>query len=157
MAIYNYCDTELCTECMHRYCCMLYSIYTRGMTQDRKTRQTFSSVGFRSWSMIQRSSLLWVLSIVDCRGEIIAALAACVLSFSEQCCYRTVECKDKDRLLPKLPPEMWLPKLIYLVTPLQSYKISLWKLCERNLEGGFPCWGPWRLGRKGFGNGHLFQ
>ena len=24
--------------------------------------------------------------------------------------------------------------------------LSLWELCEGNLEGGLPCWGPWRLG-----------
>jgi hypothetical protein len=32
----------------------------------------------------------------------------------------------------------------------------LWVLCERNLEGGLPCWVPLRVGRKGTGNRHLF-
>jgi hypothetical protein len=32
---------------------------------------------------------------------------------------------------------------------------SLWELCEGNLEGGLPCWGPWRIGRKGPGDGHV--
>jgi hypothetical protein len=26
--------------------------------------------------------------------------------------------------------------------------LSLWELCEGNLDGGLPCWGPWRIGRK---------
>jgi len=34
--------------------------------------------------------------------------------------------------------------------------LSLWELCEKNLEGGLPYWVPWRIGRKGSGNGHLF-
>ena len=34
---------------------------------------------------------------------------------------------------------------------------SLWELCEGNLEGGLPCWGHWRIGRKGSGDRHLFQ
>jgi len=34
---------------------------------------------------------------------------------------------------------------------------SLWELCEGNLEGGLSCWGPWRIGRKGSGDVHLFQ
>jgi len=34
--------------------------------------------------------------------------------------------------------------------------LSLWKLCEGNPEGGLPCWGPWTIGRKGSGDGHLF-
>jgi len=33
---------------------------------------------------------------------------------------------------------------------------NLWELFEGNLEGGLPCWGPWRIGRKGFGDWHLF-
>jgi len=31
-----------------------------------------------------------------------------------------------------------------------------WELCEGSLEGGHPCWGPWRIGRKGSGDGQLF-
>jgi hypothetical protein len=27
--------------------------------------------------------------------------------------------------------------------------LSLWELCEGNLEGGFSCWGSWRIDRKG--------
>jgi hypothetical protein len=34
--------------------------------------------------------------------------------------------------------------------------LSLWGLCEGNLEGGFPFWGPWRIGRKHSGVRHLF-
>jgi hypothetical protein len=34
---------------------------------------------------------------------------------------------------------------------------SLWQLCEGNLEGGLPCWGPLGIGRKGSGDGHLSQ
>jgi len=34
-------------------------------------------------------------------------------------------------------------------------RLSLWELCEGNLEGGLLCWGPWRIGRKGSGDGHL--
>jgi hypothetical protein len=38
-----------------------------------------------------------------------------------------------------------------------SLSLSLWELCEGNLEWGLPCWGPWRIGRKGSGDGNLFQ
>ena len=31
------------------------------------------------------------------------------------------------------------------------------ELCERNLEGGLPCWGPWTIGRKGSGDGISFH
>jgi hypothetical protein len=34
--------------------------------------------------------------------------------------------------------------------------LCLWELCEGNLEGGLPCWGLWRIGRKGSGDGRLF-
>jgi len=34
--------------------------------------------------------------------------------------------------------------------------LCLWELCEGNLEGGLPCWGPRRIGRKGSGDRHLF-
>jgi hypothetical protein len=30
-------------------------------------------------------------------------------------------------------------------------------LCQWNLEGGLPCWGPLGIGRRGSGDGHLFQ
>ena len=39
---------------------------------------------------------------------------------------------------------------------LEVERLSLWELCEGNVEGGIPCWGPWRIGRKGAGDGHLF-
>jgi len=39
---------------------------------------------------------------------------------------------------------------------LWRWSLSLWELCEGNLEGGLPCWGPWSIGRKGPGDGHLF-
>jgi hypothetical protein len=35
--------------------------------------------------------------------------------------------------------------------------LSLWELCEGNLEGRFPCWGPLGIGRNGSGDGHLFH
>jgi hypothetical protein len=44
----------------------------------------------------------------------------------------------------------------WLKVALEVGHFSLWELCEGNLEGGFPCWGPWRIGRKGSGDGHLF-
>jgi hypothetical protein len=34
---------------------------------------------------------------------------------------------------------------------------ALWELCEGNLEGGLPCWGPWWIGRKGSGDGIYFH
>ena len=37
-----------------------------------------------------------------------------------------------------------------------SLPLSLWELCEGNLEGELPCWGPWRICRKGSGDEHLF-
>jgi hypothetical protein len=37
--------------------------------------------------------------------------------------------------------EMWLREA------LEVERLSLWKLCEGNLEGGLPCWGPWRVRR----------
>ena len=46
--------------------------------------------------------------------------------------------------------ERWLKGALEVGCP------SLWQLCEGNLEGGLPCWGPWRIGRKGSGDGHLF-
>jgi len=34
--------------------------------------------------------------------------------------------------------------------------LSLWKLCERKLEGRLHCWGLWRISRKGSGDEQLF-
>jgi len=34
--------------------------------------------------------------------------------------------------------------------------LCLWELCEGNLEGGLPCWGPCKIGRKGSGDRRLF-
>jgi len=39
---------------------------------------------------------------------------------------------------------------------LELGHFSLWEFCEWNLERGLPCWGPWRIGRKVSGDGHLF-
>ena len=44
----------------------------------------------------------------------------------------------------------------WLKEALEVEHLSLWELCEGNLEGGLPCWGPWKMGRKGSGDGHLF-
>jgi hypothetical protein len=44
----------------------------------------------------------------------------------------------------------------WLKVALEVGCFSLWELCEGNLEGGLLCWGPWRIGRKGSGDGHLF-
>jgi len=44
----------------------------------------------------------------------------------------------------------------WLKGALEVGHLSLWELCKGNLEGGLPCWGPWRIGRKGSGEGHLF-
>jgi len=46
--------------------------------------------------------------------------------------------------------ERWLKEALELECP------SLWELCEGKLEGGLPSWEPWRIGRKGSGDGHLF-
>ena len=27
---------------------------------------------------------------------------------------------------------------------LWRWGVSLWELCDRNMEGGLPCWGPWK-------------
>jgi len=45
---------------------------------------------------------------------------------------------------------------IWLKGALEVECLSLWGLCEGNLEGGLPCWGPSRICRKGSGDGHLF-
>jgi len=37
-----------------------------------------------------------------------------------------------------------------------SLSLSLRELCEWKVEGGLPCWEPWRIGRKGSGGGHIF-
>jgi hypothetical protein len=39
---------------------------------------------------------------------------------------------------------------------LEVGHLSVWEIHEGNLEGGLPCWGPRRIGRKGSGDGHLF-
>jgi hypothetical protein len=44
----------------------------------------------------------------------------------------------------------------WLKGTLEVGHLSLWELCEGNLEGGLPCWGPWRIGRKGSGDVRLF-
>jgi len=44
----------------------------------------------------------------------------------------------------------------WLKGALKMRHLSLWELCEENLEGGLLCWVPWRIGRKGSGNAHLF-
>jgi hypothetical protein len=31
---------------------------------------------------------------------------------------------------------------------MQVGRFSLWEFCEGNLEGGLPCWGTWKIGRK---------
>jgi len=33
---------------------------------------------------------------------------------------------------------------------------SLWELCEGKLKEELPCWVPWRIGTKGFGDRCLF-
>jgi hypothetical protein len=43
-----------------------------------------------------------------------------------------------------------------LTGALELENLSLWEFCEGNLEGGLPCWGPRKIGRKGSGDGHLF-
>jgi hypothetical protein len=42
----------------------------------------------------------------------------------------------------------------WLKGALEVDHLSLWEFCEGNLEGRLPCCGPWRIGRKGSGNGH---
>ena len=44
----------------------------------------------------------------------------------------------------------------WLKGALEVGHFSVWELCEGNLEGGLPCWGPWRVGRKGSEDGHFF-
>jgi hypothetical protein len=44
----------------------------------------------------------------------------------------------------------------WLKGALEVGHLSVWELCERNLEGGLPCWGPWRIGRKGSADEDLF-
>jgi hypothetical protein len=39
---------------------------------------------------------------------------------------------------------------------LEVRHLSLWELCEGNLEGGLPYWEPWKIGIKGSGDEHLF-
>jgi hypothetical protein len=40
---------------------------------------------------------------------------------------------------------------IWLKGALVVECLSLWELCEGNLDGGLLCWGPSRIGRKGSG------
>ena len=47
--------------------------------------------------------------------------------------------------------ERWLKRAL----EVERLSLSLWELCEGNQEGGLPCWGLWRIGRKGSGDGHL--
>jgi hypothetical protein len=44
----------------------------------------------------------------------------------------------------------------WLKGALEVGHLSQWELCEGNLEGGLPCWGPWKTGRKGSRDRHLF-
>jgi hypothetical protein len=39
---------------------------------------------------------------------------------------------------------------------LEVESLSLWELCEGNLEEGLLPWVPWRIGRKALETGHLF-
>jgi len=48
--------------------------------------------------------------------------------------------------------ERWLKEAL----EVEHLSLSLWELCEGNLEGGLPCWGPWWIGRKGSGDENLF-
>ena len=34
----------------------------------------------------------------------------------------------------------------WLKGALEVERLALGELCEGNLEGGLPCWGPWRIG-----------
>jgi len=45
----------------------------------------------------------------------------------------------------------------WLKGALEFGRLSLWELCEGNPEVGLPCWGPWRIGRKFFGDERLFS
>jgi len=38
---------------------------------------------------------------------------------------------------------------------LEVGHLSLWELCDGNLEGGLPCWVPWRIGRKSSGDASI--
>jgi hypothetical protein len=44
----------------------------------------------------------------------------------------------------------------WLKGALEVERLSLWELCEGILDGGLPWWRPWRIGRKGSGDGCLF-
>jgi hypothetical protein len=44
----------------------------------------------------------------------------------------------------------------WLKVALGVWCLSLWELCEGNPEGALPFWGPWKTGREGSGDGHLF-
>jgi len=47
-------------------------------------------------------------------------------------------------------------ELAHLPGSLEVEHLSVWQLCEGNLEGGIPSWGLWRICGKGSENGHLF-
>jgi len=47
--------------------------------------------------------------------------AGCVVSNSEQCCYRTFDLTNKTCLLPKLAPKLQLSKLVQLATPTKKH------------------------------------
>jgi hypothetical protein len=38
--------------------------------------------------------------------------------------------------------EIWLKGALGVERLSLSLSLSLWELCEGNLEGGLPCWGP---------------
>ena len=44
----------------------------------------------------------------------------------------------------------------WLKGALEVESLSLWELCEGNLEGGLPCRVPRMVGRKGSGDRHVF-
>jgi len=44
----------------------------------------------------------------------------------------------------------------WLTGALEVERLSLWELCEGNLEGGLPSWGPWKICSKGSGDWRLF-
>jgi hypothetical protein len=48
-----------------------------------------------------------------------------------------------------------LGTLRWVKRALEVGHLSLWELCEGNLEGGIPCWGPLRIERKGSGDKQL--
>jgi len=45
----------------------------------------------------------------------------------------------------------------WLKGALEVENLSLLELCEGKLEGGLPCWVPWRIGRKALETGIYFH